>query len=62
MLLSVPSKILRIILDRTQETVNKKLRKEQPGLGLRKDKSCTTHIATPRIIVEQMAEFPLHKL
>ena len=56
MLLSVPSKILcRIILDRIQETVDKKLRKEQAGF--RKDKSCTDHIATLRIIVEQCIEW-----
>ena len=49
MLLSVPSKIIcRIILD-------KKLRKEQAGF--RKDKSCTNHIATLRIIVEQCIEW-----
>ena len=56
MLLSVPSKILcRIILDRIQETVDKKLRKEQAGF--RKDKSCTDHIATLRIIVAQCIEW-----
>ena len=56
MLLSVPSKILcRIILDRIQETVDKKLRKEQAGF--RKDKSCTDHIATLRIIDEQCIEW-----
>ena len=43
MLLSEPSKIIcRIILDRIQETVDKKLRKKQAGI--RKDKSCTDHI------------------
>ena len=56
MLLSVPSKILcHIILDRIQETVDKKLRKEQAGF--RKDKSCTDHIATLRIIIEQCIEW-----
>ena len=56
MLLSVPSKILcRIILDRMQETVDKKLRKEQAVF--RKNKSCTNHIATFRIIVEQCIEW-----
>ena len=40
MLLSVPSKILcRTMLDRIQETVDKKLRKKQTGF--RKDESCT---------------------
>ena len=56
MLLSVPSKILcHIILDRIQETVDKKLRKEKAGF--RKDKSCTDHIATLRIIVKQYIEW-----
>ena len=56
MLLSVPSKILcHITLDRIQEIVDKKLRKEQAGF--RKDKSCTDHIATLRIIVEQCIEW-----
>ena len=56
MLISVHSKILcRIILDRIKETVDKKLRKEQAGF--RKDKSCTDHIATLRIIVEQCIEW-----
>ena len=51
-MLSVPSKIIcRIILERIQETVDKKLRKEQADF--RKDKSCTDHIVTLRIIVEQ---------
>ena len=59
MLLSVPSKILcRIILDRMQETVDKKLRKEQAGF--RKDKSCTDHIATLMIIAEQCIECSLY--
>ena len=52
MLLSVHRKsICRIILDRIQKTVDKKLKKEQAGF--RKDKSCTDHIATLRIIIEQ---------
>ena len=56
MLLSVPSKIFcRIILDRIQETVDKKLRKEKAGY--RKDKSCTDHVSTLRIIVEQCTEW-----
>ena len=55
-MLSVPSKIIcRIILERIQETVDKKLRKEQADF--RKDKSCTDHIATLRIIVEQCFEW-----
>ena len=56
MLLSVSSKIIcRIILDTKQETVDKKLRKEQAGF--RKDTSCTDHIATLRIIDEQCIEW-----
>ena len=52
MLLSVPSKILcRIILDKLQETIDSTLIEEQAGF--RKDKSCTDHIATLRIVVEQ---------
>ena len=56
MLLSIPSKVLcRIILDRIQGALNKLLRKEQAGF--RRDKSCTVHIATLRIIVEQCVEW-----
>ena len=56
MLLSVSSQMLcRIILDRIQDTVDKKLRKEQAGF--RKYKSCTYHIATLRIIDEQCIEW-----
>ena len=56
MLLSIPIKVLcRIILDRIQGALDKQLRKEQAGF--RKDKSCTDHIATLRIIVEQCVEW-----
>ncbi len=45
MLLSIPSKIMcRIILDRIQNALDKKLRTEQAGF--RKEKSCTDQIAT----------------
>ena len=56
MLLSIPSKVLcRIILDRILGALDKQLRKEQAGF--RKDKSCTDHIATLRIIVEHCVEW-----
>lgn len=50
-LLSVPNKILcRIILDRIQEPLDKIHRKHA---GFRKNNSCTDHISSLRIIVEQ---------
>ena len=56
MLLSVPSKILsRIILDRLKRAIDSQLRSEQAGF--RQDKSCTDHIATLRIIIEQSIEW-----
>lgn len=56
MLLSIPSKVLcRIILDRIQEALDHQLRQEQAGFM--KDKSCTDHIATLRIIIEQCVEW-----
>lgn len=56
MLLSVPSKIMtRIILDRLKSAIDEKLRTEQAGF--RQDKSCTDHIATLRIIIEQAIEW-----
>ena len=61
MLLSVPSKILtRIILERLKRALDKTLREEQAGF--RQDRSCTDHIATLRIIIEQSLEWqsPLH--
>ena len=54
-LLSVPGKVLnRIILERMKGEVDKTLREEQAGF--RQDRSCTDHIATLRIIVEQSIE------
>ncbi len=56
MLLSIPGKVLsRIILDRLKTALDKKLREEQAGF--RKDRSCTDHIATMRIIIEQSSEW-----
>jgi len=56
MLLSVPSKVLtRVILERLKEALDKKLRTEQAGF--RQDRSCTDHIATLRIIIEQSMEW-----
>lgn len=56
MLLSIPSKILsRIILERLRNALDQKLRPEQAGF--RQDKSCTDHIATLRIIIEQSNEW-----
>nr|KAG5701747.1 hypothetical protein BaRGS_004349 [Batillaria attramentaria] len=56
MLLSIPSKVLtRIILERLKEALDKRLRPEQAGF--RQDRSCTDHIATLRIILEQSIEW-----
>jgi hypothetical protein len=56
MLLSIPSKVLtRIILERLKEALDKRLRSEQAGF--RQDRSCTDHIATLRIIIEQSIEW-----
>ena len=63
MLLSVPSKILtRIILERLKRALDKTLREEQAGF--RQDRSCTDHIATLRIIIEQSLEWqsPLYSI
>ena len=55
-LLSIASKVLcRVLLNRTREAVDTKLREEQAGF--RKGRSCTDHIATLRIIVEQSVEW-----
>ena len=52
MLLSIPGKVLtRIILERLKAALDKRLRVEQAGF--RQDRSCTDHIATMRIIIEQ---------
>nr|KAG5687076.1 hypothetical protein BaRGS_017094 [Batillaria attramentaria] len=56
MLLSIPGKVLtRIILERLKTALNKTLREEQAGF--RNDRSCTDHIATMRIIIEQSLEW-----
>jgi len=56
MLLSIPSKVFcRIILDRLKDALDKQLRCNQAGF--RKDRSCTDHIATLRIITEQSKEW-----
>ena len=56
MLLSIPGKVLaRIILERLKTTLDKTLRDEQAGF--RQDRSCTDHIATMRIIIEQSLEW-----
>ena len=63
MLLSIPSKVLtRIILERLKEALDKRLRTEQAGF--RQDRSCTDHIATLRIIIEQSIEWqsPLYTI
>ena len=56
MLLSVPGKVLnRILLERMRSAVDAKLRDHQAGF--RQDRSCTDHIATLRIIIEQTLEW-----
>nr|KAG5698573.1 hypothetical protein BaRGS_027084 [Batillaria attramentaria] len=56
MLLSIPGKVLtRIILERLKTTLDKTLQEEQAGF--RNDRSCTDHIATMRIIIEQSLEW-----
>ena len=56
MLLSIPGKVLtRIILERLKIALDKRLRVEQAGF--RQDHSCTDHIATMRIIIEQTLEW-----
>ncbi|XP_078357393.1 uncharacterized protein LOC144642296 [Oculina patagonica] len=55
-LLSVPGKVLnRILLERMKAAVDNQLRDQQAGF--RQDRSCTDHIATLRIIVEQSLEW-----
>ena len=52
MLLSTAAKVLsRIILKRLKVVVDKRLRDEPAGF--RKERSCTDHIATLRLILEQ---------
>ena len=63
MLLSIPGKVLtRVILERLKNALDKKLRDEQAGF--RQDRSCTDHIATMRIIIEQSLEWqtPLYSV
>ena len=56
MLLSIPSKILtRVILERIKEALDTALREEQAGF--RQERSCTDHIATLRILMEQSIEW-----
>ena len=56
MVLSTAGKVLhRIILERLKAEVDDRLRDEQAGL--QKERSCTDHIATLRVIVEQSLEW-----
>ena len=56
MLLSIPSKVFcHIILERLKHALDHKLRCEL--VGVRKDKSCTDHVASLRIIIEQSTEW-----
>lgn len=53
--LSIPSKVLTsIILQRLKKALDKKLRPKQ--VWFRQDRSCTDHIATHRIIIQQSIE------
>ena len=55
-MLSVPGKILsRIILQRLIDVLDEILRGQQ--VGFRKNRSCTDHIATLKIIAEQSLEW-----
>ena len=55
-MLSVPGKILsRIILQRVIDVLDEILRDQQ--MGFRKNRSCTDHIATLRIIAEQSLQW-----
>ena len=63
MLLYIPGKVLsRIMLERLKAALDKRLREEQAGF--RQDRSCTDHIATMRIIIEQSLEWqtPLYSI
>ena len=54
--MSTLSKVLaRVVLERLKDAVDKQLRPQQAGF--RQDKSCTDHIATLRIIIEQSIEW-----
>ena len=49
-LLSIPGKVFnRILLERMKTEVDRLLREEQ--VGFRKERSCTDHIATLRVIL-----------
>ena len=55
-LLSIPGKVFnRILLERMKTEVDRLLREEQAGF--RKERSCTGHIATPRVIIEQSLDW-----
>ncbi|VDO99558.1 unnamed protein product [Schistosoma curassoni] len=57
-LLSIPGKVLnRVLLNRMKDAADAPFRDEQAGF--RKDRSCTDHIVTLRIIVEQSLEWNL---
>ena len=63
MLLSIPGKVLsRIMLERLKASLDKRFRDEQAGF--RQDRSCTDHISTMRIIIEQSLEWqtPLYSV
>ena len=56
MLLSIPGKVpTRIMLERLKTALDKRLRVEQAGF--RQDRSCTDHIATICIFIEQSLEW-----
>ena len=55
-LLSIPGKVFsRILLERMKHSVDETLRENQAGF--RKGRSCTDHIATLRITLEQAEEW-----
>ena len=55
-LLSIPGKVSnRILLERMKTEVDRLLREEQAGF--RKERSCTDHIATLRVISKQSLEW-----
>ena len=56
MLLSIPSKVFyHIFLERLKDALDKQLRCNQAGF--RRDRSWTDHIATLRIIIQQLKEW-----
>ena len=63
MLLSIPGKVLtRIIPERLKTALDRRLRDEQAGF--RQDRSCTDHITTMRIIINQSLDWqtPLYTI